>query len=278
MDVILSVNQGLVNLNVSGRNIRPRFVEDYLSPPPNSEKIGNKFTLQNLYLLQHASLNTAYIQTRFIKAQIELCPISGEDIISYHVDHIGGVFYNQYHNFALIIPPGAVSQGECVEIQATASHCGPYEIPNGFYPISSYFWISADYTFKVPVYIIMSHYAKIRSLEDMDHLYVLQTNACDSVTNGKKLVMNAVSDGVYFDYVIGYCVLATHHFCSYCQAKNEKHIPEYLVASYCTYNNEASSESYISEVCFCLSNSECKKVSKQIIYKNNYKNYEIKKV
>ena len=272
VDVILSVNQGLVNLNVSGRNIRPRFVEDYLSQPPNSEKIGNKFTLQNLYLLQHASLNTAYIQTKFIKAQIELCPISGEDITSYYVDHIGGVFYNQYHNFAIIIPPGAVSQGECVEIQATASHCGPYEIPDGFYPISSYFWISADYTFKIPVYIIMSHYVKIRSLEDMDHLYVLQTNACDSVTNGKKLVMNAVSDGVYFDYMIGYCVLATHHFCSYCQAKDEKHIPEYLVASYYTYDDKASSESYISEVCFCPSNSECKKVSKQIIYKNNYKN------
>ena len=262
VDVILSVNQGLVNLNVSGRNIRPRFVEDYLSQPPNSEKFGNKFTLQNLYLLQHASLNTVYIQTKFIKAQIELCPISGEDIISYHVDHIGGVFYNQYHNFTLIIPPGAVSQGECVEIQATASHCGPYEIPDGFYQISSYFWISADYTFKVPVYIIMSHYAKIRSLEDMDHLYVLQTNACDSVTNGKKLVMNAVSDGVYFDYVIGYCVLATHHFCSYCQATDDNHIPQYLVASYCTYND-------IAEVCFCPSSSECKKVALYFRLDNN---------
>ena len=33
VDMILSVNEMLVNLNVCGRNIRPRYVEDYLSPP-----------------------------------------------------------------------------------------------------------------------------------------------------------------------------------------------------------------------------------------------------
>ena len=266
VDIILSVNHKLVNLNVSGRNTRPRFIEDYLSPP-NSDKFINRFTLQNLHLLQHASLNTVDSRTKFIKARAELCPISGDDIISYFVDHNGGVFYNQYHNFAVVVPPGAVSRGECVEIQATANHFGPYEIPDDFYPISSFFWLSADYTFKVPVYIIMSHYAKIRSLEDIDHLYVLQTSVCNSITNGNTLKMNKVSGGVYFDYKTGYCVLATDHFCSYCQAKDDQHIPEYLVASYCTYDDNTSSESYIAEVCFCPSNSECKKVIKHMCIK-----------
>ena len=259
VDIILSVNRKLLNLNVCGRNIRPRFVDDYLSPP-NSEKVLNCFALQNLYLLQPASLNTINIQTKIIKAQTESCPLSDENIISYYVDHTGGVFYNQYHNCTLVIPPNAVSQGECAEIQVTASYYGPYEIPDGFYPVSSFFWISADYTFKASVYIILNHYAKIRSLEDISHLYVLQTSACDSVTNGKKLEMKTVPDRVYFDCEIGYCVLATRHFCSYCQAKDDKHIPEYLVASYYTYDDDISSESYVAEVCFCPSNSECKKV------------------
>ena len=256
VDVILSINQELVNLNVSGRNIRPRYVKDYLSLPSN-EKNPKIFTLQNLHLLQFSSINTVVTRSNFIKVT-ESCPVSDEDTISYYVDNTGGTFYNQYHNFALIIPPGAVSQGECIEIQATASRFGPYQVPNGFYPISSFFWFSAHYTFKVPVYIIMSHYAKVRSLEDIEHLYVLQTSACDSVTSGKKLMMNIVPKGVYFDYETGYCVLATNHFCSFCQAKNDTSIPEYLVASFCTYKDMA-------EVCFCPSSSECKKVTSKLM-------------
>ena len=74
-------------------------------------------------------------------------------------------------------------------------------------------------------------------------------------------MMNPISDGVYFDYDIGYCVVATNHFCSYCQAKSVQDIPEYLLACYYTYD-EPSSGSFIAEVCFCPSNTDCKKVAK----------------
>ena len=50
VDIILSINQKLVNLNVCGRNIRPRFIEDHLSPP-NSEKCPKGFALQNIYFI-----------------------------------------------------------------------------------------------------------------------------------------------------------------------------------------------------------------------------------
>ena len=255
VDVILSVNQSLVNLKVCGRNIRPRYIEYYLSAP-STENNSATFTLQNLYSLQHSSFD---VQTSFIKVT-EACPIPSEDIISYYVDHLGGVFYNQYHNFAIVIPPGAVSQGDCVEIQGTANYCGPYTIPDGFYPISSYFWLSANYEFKSPIYFIMSHYAKIKSLEDINNLHILQSFACDSNAINKELMMSVISDGVYFDNNIRYSVLVTNHFCSYCQAKGDEIIPEYLLACYCTYD-EPSSGSLIAEVCFCPSNSECKKVA-----------------
>jgi len=135
VDVILSVNQTLVDLNVCGRNIRPRFVDDYLSPP-NNESSSNGFDLQNLYLLQHFPSNY-YAYNKLIKVT-EICPISKEDVVSYYVDHKGGSFYH-HCNFAIFVPPGAVSQGECVEIQATASHFGPYHVPDGFYPVSNFF-------------------------------------------------------------------------------------------------------------------------------------------
>ena len=142
-----------------GRNIRPRFVDDYLSPP-SKENISSGFVLQNFYLCQHfPSSDCTY--KKLVRVN-EACLIPKEDIITYYADHKGGLFYH-HHNFAIFVPPGAVSQGECVEIQATANHYGPYVIPDGFYPISSFFWLSADYTFKVPVYIVMGHYAKIRN-------------------------------------------------------------------------------------------------------------------
>ena len=260
VDIILSVNKALVNLNVCGRNIRPRYVADYLFPPTNEDN-STKLPLQSLYLLQHNSLD---VQTNFIKVS-ETCPLSNEDVISYYVDYLGGVFYNKYHNFALVIPPGAVLLGDCVEIQATANYFGPYTIPTGFYPISSYFWVSANYTFKAPVYLIMNHYAKIRSLDDIYHLHVLQTTVHNST---EKLMMTNTSSGVYFDNEIRFCVLATDHFCSYCQAKDEdiKNAPEYLLACYCTFDDPVSGL-HIAEVCFCPSNTDCKKVFK--IVNNN---------
>ena len=256
VDVILSVNETLVNLNVCGRNIRPRYIEDYLSPP-SSKNDSITFRLQDLYSSQRPSLE---VQTNFFKVT-ENCPISNEDIISYYVDCLGGVFYNQYHNFAIVVPPGAVSQGDCVEIQATAKYYGPFIIPYRFYPISSYFWISANYEFKSQVYFIVNHYAKIRSLEDINCLHVLHKCAQDPNAVNGDLMMSEITDGVYFDIEIGYCVLATNHFCSFCQVKSLKLIPEYLLACYCTYEESYDDQgSLIAEVCFCPSNSECKQV------------------
>ena len=118
IDILLSVNQTLINLNVCGRNIRPRCIEDYLSPS-NSENNFAKLPLQRLDLL-HLSVDDN-TQTKFIEAT-ETCPFSSKDVISYYVDNLGDVFYNRYHNFAIIIPPGAVSQGECVELQIGLVH------------------------------------------------------------------------------------------------------------------------------------------------------------
>ena len=257
VDIILSVNQKLVSLNVCGRNIRPRFVYSYLSPPSThwNKSSSSEFVLQDLYLLQHFPSN-CYTHSKLIRAN-ETCPISKEDICSYYVDHKGGMFYH-HHNFGIFVPPGAVLQGDFVEVQATSSHFGPYEIPNGFYPISSFFWISANYTFKVPVYVIMSHNANIRNIEDISHLSVLKTGGF--IVAGEKYIMTQVTNGVYFDNKIGYCVLATDHFCSYTQAKDTKAIPEFLRASYFTY--DVIGNAHIAEVCFCPSNCrDCEKVS-----------------
>ena len=262
VDIILSVNQTLTNLNVCGRNIRPRYMEDNLASPSIKSNFNGFITFQSLNSPQYTSSYDT--NTKFIKVE-ETCPISSEDVFYCHVDYLGGAFYHQYHKFAIVIPPGAVTQGEHVEIQATANYFYPYIIPDGFYPISSFFWISASYKFKAPVYILMRHYAKLRNLKDISNLCVLQKCVYDWPYDiDEDLTMSPIFKGVYFDNEKRYCVLATEHFCTYCGAKSDKDIPEYLTACYYTFD-EPSSGSLIAEVCFFPSSFSCRKVS----YTNN---------
>ena len=269
VDMILSSSESLQYLNVCGRNIRPRFVEDYLSPPPHCEEGEDKFVLQNLFLSRYTSMdllsypeNEVNVPHKFIETN-EKCPISCEDFVFYYVNHTGGTFYCKVHDLAIVIPPGAVLQGDCVQIKATASRFGPYQIPDGYYPISSFFWVSAHYTFKLPVYLIMSHYAYIRSIKDISDLCVLQACVRDlKITSKGKLVMEEVDGEVYFDPDINYCVFATDHFCSICLHKKDNQIPERFSAMYYTYDVQNSNDASFAEVCFCPFTSHCKEVRK----------------
>ena len=261
VDIILSNNHQLTDINICDRNIRPRFNDNCLLYPLNCDETSERFVLQNLYLSQyalvhrHAQTVTADVNTNFIKVN-ERCPFSSEKIVSYYFDHNGGTVCNEDHDFYIVIPPGAISTEACVEVQATASRFSQCKLPDGYYPISSYFWISACYAFKIPVYLIMGHYAKVRNLEDIENLCVLQ--ACDyDQMNEEELVMNKVTSGVYFDYEISYCVFATDHFCSICLGKNNKYIPEHFVAF--LYTNETD-EKLCAEICFCPITRDCTEV------------------
>ena len=264
VDVILSTNQLLKDVNVCGRNIRLRFTDDCLFPPLNCNANSNRFILQNLYLTRCGFMNR-FSQTTLNSTNTNcsewICPTTGKSIISYYVDHNGGTFYHQEHDFAVVIPPGAVLQGDKIQVQATASHFGPYKLSKEYYPISSFFNISAYYAFKIPVYLIMGHYAKIRNLKDIDNLCLL--HACDhDLTSERELVMKEVQSGVYFDYDISYCVFTTDHFCSsLCVGKKTQHIPGKFSALLYTYDTD---EGYFADVCFCPASCDCKKVAMQL--------------
>jgi len=265
VDVILSTNQSLVNLNVCGRNIRPRFIVNHLIPASIQEK-HTGFVLQNLYLSYYLLLScilssldnnkktAEFTPDDFIKVT-EKCPFDNDYITSYFVDHNGGVFFNKEHNFSIVIPPVAVSQGDCIQIQATASRFGPYELPDGCFPISSYFWISATYTFNIPVYLILSHHANLRNVSDCSRLFALE--ACSRhtcVSEREMLNMNKVYDGVFFDKKNGYCIVSTNHFCSYCLGKDDTTIPDEFYASFYTYSFQGVLK---AEICMCHVNKEC---------------------
>ena len=268
VDVILSTNQSLAFLNVCGRNIRPRSADSHLYPPPGTELCPVRFPLQSLYLsrfplfdmLTFKSINANVPRYKLIEATGKNCPVFDQNIISYYVNHDGGTFYNQDHDFAIVIPPGAVSQGECVEIKATASHFGPYQFPEEYHPVSSFFWINSNYTFKIPVYFIMSHYAVIKNVNDIHSLCVMQAHDL-SITNEGKLVMEEVLNGVYFDYEIRYCILTTKHFCSFGVQDKKGSLPKKFKAFCYSYKcDDEDMDKYKTEVCFCPNNCDCNEV------------------
>ena len=265
VDVILSVNHLLKTVIVcDNKNIRPRFNKNFL-PPLSDCKNSSRFKLQNFLLFTKKLCQTVQLP-KSISAK-ETCPLLDKNIISYYVDHKGGIFYNQNLDFAIIVPPDAVVEGDCVEIQANASwfglcniqdKCHYYKVPDGYSPISIFYWFSANYTFKIPVYLIMSHYAIITELKDIQNMHLLQGCTDDAVVNaGKPVEMKEVKKGVYFDRDIGYCIYATKHFCSVCMEQNENSISESFASMVYTYETQGK---FFADVCFCPEIPNCKEV------------------
>jgi len=147
------------------------------------------------------------------------------------------------HNFAVVIPPGAVSQDDCVQIQTAADCYGPFQLPNQCYPISSFFWINAHYKFKVPVYLILSHFASDLSLEDDNTLCAAEV--CDDISK-ERVVMKNVSGDAYFDADIGYCIVATNHFCSFCLLSNRKGMDQNFIVLYYTYDITSPHKAHVN--------------------------------
>lgn len=265
VDIIMSTNPSLLNLNVCGRNIRLRLTVEYLIPPCIHEQYKN-FIIQDLYLSHYLLLGcispsiiperaTERTCSNPIKAT-KTCPLAGAIASYYYVDHNGGTFYNEAHNFAIVIPPGAVVEGMCIEMQAAASRFGPYNLPKDCYQISNFFWVSANYTFKIPVYLILSHHASLRTVSDIYKLCALE--ACARRTAEERLLMNKVLGEVSFDYKLGFGVIPTDHFCTYCLGKNDMNVPDKVLASFYMYKKQ---ESIMAEICMCLVNKECIEVS-----------------
>ena len=254
-----SFNHFLINEKIFDRSTRSRF-NNWLISLLNCYI---NFTPQTLYFTKHEVLVSKFNQATFnkytdvFKAKEE-CPIPDKLIISYHVDHNGGIFYNQDHDFALVVPPGAVSTGHCVEIQATASRFGPYKLPDGYYPISNFFWLSAYYTFKIPVYLIMGHYADIRNLKDIDNLFLLQACVRDLTISEGKQVLKKVLNNFQFEHETNCGIFTTDHFCSFCMAKKIMFLPENFLSFFYTYSTD---KKYFAEICVCPGEPfECFKV------------------
>ena len=278
IDVILSTNSKLSELIINDINLRPRTKSISKIISKNDEC----FSLQHLYIANEFPLylsNHYMFRENFVKClqaddkkviQVdEKCPFDHAEIFTHYVDHKGGVYYYKDHDIALFIPPGAILQNHCIEIKVSSSLYASFHIPQDYDRISSYVWVSANYTFKIPVYLIINHFLDIRTVRNIKTLSAFE--ACRIKNGGHVIEMHEISTG-YFDNILQYCVISTDHFCTYCLVNLEKdksfHIQKKkFAARYYTYKEDEFQDcvSYVAEICCTYLNKNCIKVHKTCI-------------
>ena len=258
IDVILSVNHSLTELIVYGKNLWPR-------DTGNFQCLTEHFSFHHFQLFKNNP--TATSEPKFKENFItnvdknlhavtvkEMCPFQNSTVFTHYVDYNGGVYYYKDHDVALFIPPNSISEGYHVEIKVSSSLFGPFELPDNYNPISSFVWIGADYQFKHPVYLVMSHFAHIDNLKTIKHISMFE--ACKLQNSGCGIMKKV--ENCFIDTDLNYCVYSTDHFCSFCLGHEGSINSMEYVAMYYNYSDEIfKAVKYSADFRFCHQNVHC---------------------
>ena len=193
----------------------------------------------------------------------EICPLLDSKIMSHYFETEGGKLLINEHCVTITVPKGAISEGDKVEIKAAASLIGPYSIPKGFYPVSAYVWIGANYIFKKQLQVQIEHHAMLSQPEDILQLSILTTCTKDRVTGDNGQDMYEMHEATYQPQCKineSICIYSTDHFCSNCLAKKSENIPDRIVVYHMLPRLFESESTFSSEICFCYNLELCKKV------------------
>ena len=193
----------------------------------------------------------------------EICPLLDSNIMSHYFETEGGKLLINEHCVTITVPRGAIAEGDKVEIKAAASLIGPYIIPKGFYPVSAYVWVGADYMFKKQIQVQIEHHVMLSRPEDVLQLSILTACTQDRVTGGNGQIMYEMHEATHQPQCKvneSICIYSTDHFCSNCLAKKCIKIPDKIVVYHMLPRLFESESTFSSEICFCYDLGLCKKV------------------
>ena len=139
------------------------------------------------------------------------CPLPNSSILSRTFDHNGGVLTSK-DGIELIIPKGAIKNGDLVTFNLAVGMCGPFIIPSKSPAdlASPYYWIgvSGSYCFQKPIQVEFEHFGacdpshyQLLYCEDDDESYTMKPVNYDlSFTKHNSML----------------CKFLTNHCCSLC--------------------------------------------------------------
>ena len=132
-----------------------------------------------------------------------------------------GIEYNdEWNDFTLKIPQGAIPEGESLTIDIGVALYGPFQYPEGLRPVSPVFWICVRdkkyFHFLKPVEVTLPHFLTLDGEEDVQSLGLAFLKGDHEMGWKQKTHFQQAEGTALFRPGSDYGVLHTHHFCYLC--------------------------------------------------------------
>ena len=191
-------------------------------------------------------------------------PLVNNNIVSQTFDHNGGMLTSK-DGIKIIVPEGAIKEGDLVSCHTVVDLCGPFVFPSNCLTnlVSPFYWIGVigSYHFHKPVQVEFEHFGackcnplhyQLLCCKDDDESYTMQSVDYD--------LSFSVQGG------ISVCTFQTDHFCSYCllmKYKGQKRIGVFYLKPV----NFQSLNCFKVEILFSYVTRYCKRSIKEICKK-----------
>ena len=132
-----------------------------------------------------------------------------------------GIEYNdEWNDFTLKIPQGAIPEGESLTIDIGMALYGPFQYPEGLRPVSPVFWICVRdeerFYFLKPVEVTLPHFLILDGEEDVQSLGLAFLKGEHEMSLKQETHFQQAEGTALFRPGSDYGVLHTHHFCYLC--------------------------------------------------------------
>ena len=178
-------------------------------------------------------------------------------------DHSGGRLTSRDGDLKLIIPEGAIKDGDLVTLYIATDLYDSFKLPSHCHLASPYYWISAtgSYRFYKPVQVEFEHFAVVTAC-DPSH-YQLLTCEDDDESHTMRPVDYDLDFRVQGN--ISLCTFYTYHFCSHCLCHNCKDpIINKIGAFFLKQKNFQTLDEFTVEIWFSFPISYCMKRNEEL--------------
>ena len=132
-----------------------------------------------------------------------------------------GIEYNdEWNDFTLKIPQGAIPEGESLTIDIGVALYGPFQYPDGLRPVSPVFWICVRdkkyFHFLKPVEVTLPHFLTLGGEKDVTLLGLTFLKGDHEMGLEQKVHFQQAEGTALFRPGSDCGVLHTHHFCCLC--------------------------------------------------------------
>ena len=186
--------------------------------------------------------------------------------ISGSYDHSGGILTSGDSGLKLIIPEGAIMDGDLVTLYIAIGLYGPFKLPPHCQLASPYYWISVSgsYHFYKPIQVEFEHFAVVTAC-DPSH-YQLLTCEDDDESYSMQPVNYELKFRVQGN--VSLCTFHTYHFCSHCLSHNCKDpMINKIGAFFLKQRNFQSLDEFTVEIWFSFPISYCMKRNEELYTK-----------